>query len=203
MYSANMTVLQPGTADVSVQMTLANLVRPAYLTFGVDPSATDPAAIGATVGGAIAAAGSLNSVMDPNVTWRAVVVRLGTDGGDPLVGIHNMSLAGGSSTTNSLPPNCAVLVHKRTALGGRRNRGRWYIPWCIGETDVDENGTLTPAKATTIQNACSAFLTALSSSSTPMVVLHSVGKSVVPPATMVTSMTVDPLIATQRRRLGR
>lgn len=198
-----MTVLQPGIADVSVEINLTGFPRSAFITFGVDPVETDPTLVGATIAGCISSAGSLNSIMDSSATWRTVTVRIGQDGGEPLVGVHTMSLTGGSASATTLPPNCAVLVHKRTALGGRRHRGRFYLPWVAGEATVGEDGTIGATQVTQYQTAVNAFRSALSTAVTPMVVLHSLGRTSVPAATPVSALTVDPLIATQRRRLGR
>lgn len=192
----------PGYADVSVGYTQTGLIRPAYLTFGVDPTDTNPALVGASILTAVTAAGSLNSVMDATATLTRIRVSLGTDGGEDLVSDTSHTTAGGS-IMSTLPPNCAVLVHKRTARGGRRGRGRLFIPWCVNETDVDEAGIILAAKVTSLQTAMAAFLTALSTNTVPMVVLHNAGLTAPGPPDLVTSMTVDRLISTQRRRLGR
>lgn len=198
-----MTVIQPGTAAVSIEMAQATLTRPAFITFGVDPSATDPVSIAQGVASSITLANSLGSITDSTVTFKSVTVRLGQDGGDPLVGVHPMTAPGTGGALSTLPPNCATLVHKRTAKGGRRHRGRMYLPWCVQEASVSETGVLDPAIVTQTQNAMTIFLNALTTANVPMVLLHSEGVSPVPPATLVTSLTVDALIATQRRRLGR
>jgi hypothetical protein len=163
---------------------------------------TDPNTVATSVHGAIVTAGSLNSVMDSTSTLSRIRVSLGTDGGADLVADTAWSDAGGA-TGSMLPPNCAVLVHKRTARGGRRGRGRFFLPWAIIETAVDEVGIITPANVTTIQTAMNTFRSTLISNSIPMVLLHDPGKTATGPPDPVTSMTVDRLISTQRRRLGR
>jgi len=201
-----MTIIQPGVANVSVEMQQAGLNRPAFITFGVDPTSGDPNAVASTIGGAIANATSLISIMDSTVTFKSVTVRLGQDGSPPLVGVHPMASTGTGGALSTLPPNCAVLIHKRTALGGRRGRGRMYLPWAVQEASVDEAGIIQAANVTQIQTAVSNFLSVLATANTPMMVLHDVGvdpTKPVPAATPVTSLTVDNLISTQRRRLGR
>ncbi len=192
----------PGFASVAVQIVHAGLSRPAYLTFGVDPSATDPQSVAASISGTMAAAGSLASVLDSETVISEVRVSLGTDGGEDLVGGITTSITGGTGHS-SLPPNCAFLVHKRTARGGRRGRGRLFIPWCSSETNVDEAGIIQTAYLNTFQTAMNTWLSGLAAGSCPMVLLHDPGITSPGPPNVVTALTVDKLISTQRRRLGR
>lgn len=192
----------PGYADVSVGITLTGMTRVAYITFGVDPTATDPVTVNTSVMAAIQSAGSLVSMIDSGAIITRLRVSLGTDGAEDLVSDVGYSVSGGKSAT-SLPPNCALLVHKRTARGGRRGRGRLFIPWAVAETDVDEAGIITAPVVTTAQTASNAFLTALGVNNVPMAVLHSPGQTAEGAPNLVTGLTVDRLISTQRRRLGR
>ncbi len=198
----------PGFADVALQLVLSGLNRPAYITFGVDPTDTDPMTIAGAINTAASGAGSLMSIMDNAVLLRSVRVSLGTDGSEDVVGVLTGSTLGGAART-SLPPNCAMLVHKLTARGGRRGRGRMFLPWCTTEAEVDEAGIITPTNVNQVQTAMNAFRSALSSAGNPMVILHEpsqpgVGHPSTPGApNVVTSLVVDPLISTQRRRLGR
>lgn len=192
----------PGFADVGIEMRQTGVTRPAYITFGVNPTATDPLAVATSVATAINASSSLKSFMDTSVTITAIRVSMGTDGAADLVGIGTVSITG-AMTYDALPSNCAVLVHKLTARGGRRGRGRFFIPWAIGEPNVDQGGILEPTWLTPIQTGCSNFLTALTTNAVPMVLLHDVGLSPPGAPDVVTSLSVDGMISTQRRRLGR
>jgi len=84
-----------------------------------------------------------------------------------------------------------------------------FLPWAMDEGSVDEAGIITPAAVTPIQTAMNLFRTNLSSGGNPMVLLHEPSApGTAHPSTpgapnVVTSMIVDPLISTQRRRLGR
>jgi hypothetical protein len=152
---------------------------------------------------AYTAAGSLNSIMDSSVTTTGIRVSLGTDGAEDLVYMAEYTTIGGNSLSNALPPNCAVLARKTTARGGRRGRGRMYIPWCVAETGVDEAGQIAGANRTPINTALAAFLTALGVNTVPMVLLHNPGLTAPGAPNTVLTLVADPLIATQRRRLGR
>jgi len=127
-------------------------------------------------------------------------VRIGQPAGEPLQGVHSEIVLGIGSTAR-LPQNCAVLVQKRSALGGRANRGRMYVPGTLGESVVSDSGSITSANLSGQQTAFNNLLTDLDTafplSITGMVILHS---SALDP-TVVTSLNVQQLISTQRRRL--
>lgn len=199
----------PGFADVSLKLNLAGLSRPAFITFGVDPTDTDPTLIGTAIWTASSGATSLMGCLDNNVTLTEIRVSAGTDGGEDLVGIYAPNGPGQASQA-SLPANCALLVHKTTTRGGRRGRGRLFIPWAAIETDVDEAGVVGSTTVTSMQTKMSAWRTALATNQVPMVVLHDPsrpdikGSPTTPGApNLVTALVVDRLISTQRRRLGR
>lgn len=197
----------PGYAAVSVEMHHTLMSRSAYITFGANPSGTDVSVMVANVGIALQATGSLRSIVDNGVTFRNITVRYGIDGADDQLGTGVYSFAGSNAQT-SLPPNCAVLVYKRTARGSRRGRGRMYLPWVLTTSDVTEDGQIAATKITSMQTAVEVFRAALATNDMPMVVLHRPSlPSTQNPTSMgapdpVTLLEVDSMIATQRRRLG-
>jgi len=182
--------------------------RSAFITFGVNPPAEDPGATAASLVAAFSSAGSLFSVIDSQVTMIATRVSQGTDGGGDLVGASSQPVAC-TETMLSLPPNCAFLVHKTTARGGRRGRGRMYVPWAIQGTECDEAGLISAPRVTKMTNAITAWSAAVNSLVGPLVLLHresgeEVTKPSVPgPPNNVTGHRVDNRLATQRRRLDR
>jgi hypothetical protein len=192
----------PGFADVSLQVSSTIMSRPSFVTFGVDPSSSTPDSIAQSVYTAATSAGSLISKVDSGCTIGPTTIRLGQDGGEALVGYWSLRANGAISLT-SPPPNVAVLIHKRTARGGRRGRGRLFMPWFVDETTIDEAGIIAPATVTSLATCVEVFRTALATNGVPMVVLHEPGKTTAGAPDVVTSLTVDPLVATQRRRLGR
>ena len=130
---------------------------------------------------------------------------IGQDGADPLVvdGVPQDAVGGDSSET--LPPNCAYLVRKKTGLGGRRGRGRFYVP-CPDETQVDRNGAIAGAWLTAIQTNLDDMMEAWGTTAglgfvTPVILHRSEGEGIEPAPTVVTLLEVDGHIATQRRRL--
>jgi len=139
------------------------------------------------------AAGSMNS----SYQFEGVELQKATATG-PIVGSHRSPVVG-LGTNQLLPPNCAVLVKKNTARGGRKGRGRMFVPMAvIGEGFVDQLGTLTAANVIQQQNAWQAFLGATASMLQKPVLFHA--DPLIDPDP-ITSFTVTNLISTQRRRL--
>lgn len=192
----------PGFANVSLQLTLTGYNRPAYVTFGCDPTSTDGAIVGAAILTAYQAAGSLRTICDNAVTLTQIRVSMGTDGTADIPTVLPTSVAG-TNTITSNPASVAALLRKNTALGGRRGRGRMFFPWCIDDAMVDERGAINSAVVTTLTNAGTAFVGALTTGNCSMFLLHRAGQTPTAAPTQVTSMTCDPIIGSQRRRLGR
>lgn len=134
-------------------------------------------------------------------TYRGAEAQLGTaegSGGDVAV---NSSAVVGTASTAAMPQNVSMLVHKRSASSGRKNRGRMYLPGgYLQETAVDPAGAVSSGLITSFGALLTAFLADLATGNLPMVIFHS--DSVATP-TLVTSLTIDPVIGTQRTRLRR
>jgi hypothetical protein len=193
----------PGYADISIPLLNAALTRTAYVTFGVDSTGTDPSTIADQALTAFTAAGSLGAQIDTNVTIGPAICHLGTDGTADLVGIGSTTAAGGKAGS-STPANVCALFRKTTAVGGRRGRGRMFLPWCLVVADVDEAGKIQVVGTRNALNAAAVvFLAQLVISPGQMVVLHGPGKTPVIAPSPVSLMKVDLVIGTQRRRLGR
>jgi hypothetical protein len=192
----------PGYCDVSIEHTLTGFTRPAYVTFGVDPTATDPLIVAGSILAAIQASNSYKSITALTVTLTGIRVAMGTDGTADLSVDYPISVVGGASGAKT-PAQVAVLCHKRTARGGRRGRGRMFIPWGVSESDVGEAGNIGTSALATINTAMGNFLTALQTQAVPMVILHGEGLTPLGAPDLVTSLVCDAVTSTQRRRLGR
>lgn len=105
----------------------------------------------------------------------------------------------GTAAGEGLAPNSSLLVTKNTAFGGRKGRGRMYWPG-IQDGTIDDYGNVTAASFNTYQTKFSAWLASHVGSNIPLVVLHG---SNPPLPYLVTSLAVQNLMGTQRRRLGR
>ncbi len=171
------------------------------MTFGIDVGSTpssDPT-IANDVLNAFQAA--LAAKIDVSVTLGPCHLAIGQDDGSSINVVGSTTYAGASVVT-SVPPAVAFLIRKTTATGGKRGRGRFYLPWAIATANLDEGGNIAGASVTAMQSAVTSFLTTLATGgiATPMVLLHQVGSST---PSLVTALTADPRAATQRRRQGR
>lgn len=103
------------------------------------------------------------------------------------------------------PPNCAVLVSKRTNVRSPRARGRMFFPFLCEEANVTDGGIIFPAHVTALQEIMDDWAEKLTVEDCPMVILQNTeGQSAPlsePP--LIGRLRVEPRMATQRRRLRR
>lgn len=122
--------------------------------------------------------------------------------GAPVFGDDSVVTTG----TNGIQPptpNVAVIVKKVTSLGGREGRGRFFMPpFLIDEGDVTPRGMIDPTLLADIQARADEFYDQIVSNISPggPVLFHA--DPLVTP-TVIDSFQVEPLVATQRRRLRR
>lgn len=148
--------------------------------------------------------------------WQLVgcdVIVGGDDEGHD-VGTWNETIPG-TMTQGPPPQNCAMLVKKKTARSGRRNSGRMFLPaGYMAEEDVSPTGAHATPALGSYNSRANTFFDSLMDVSQPVgqpptsfivMLLHSEppGGGAAPVPTEVTSLTVDPIIATQRQRLRR
>lgn len=105
----------------------------------------------------------------------------------------------GDGDPPALPNNCALLVRKLSALGGRKNRGRSFYPDVQGAATFS-NGDIDPAVLGNFQSAWDDWMTNLDGVTglEEAVILHS---DPLDAPTPITSWVVAGKIATQRRRM--
>lgn len=159
----------------------------------------DAQALAASI--AAAAVGTFTGAGDMVDGWTFVgcTVYRRQDGGGSEIGESVVNVTDTTSVAG-LPTNCALLVRKRTALAGRANRGRMYLPAAlIGEDQVDRNGLLSDAKRTSLQTALTNFFDTVNTAldTDELVLFHSDGS----PSTPITALVLDNQIATQRKRM--
>lgn len=196
--------IPPGFTEVSIPFTHALSSRRAFVTFGIDSS-------GALVVGselADAMLGQFQSqyadTIDANVTVGPVYVVVGQDGPSDLPYTGTLTFQGGRAG-EAISAAIAAMYDKTTARPGRRGRGRMYLPWVLLDTEVSETGQVAAGSITTLNTKGAGWLAALAAGPGPfpMVLLHGgiIPLGVVPD--IVTSLTTDPIVGVQKRRLNR
>lgn len=204
-----------GYGQVSVEYSGPGAPTGAVNVFGIaDPGSTTPAAIAATV------RSIWGTRIMPNLTDDVVLSKVRVKlGPDDTGAFGEVSAAtGGSLAVTSLTPNTAFLVNKGTELGGRRGRGRMFIPG-VAEGDADDSGTVLGSRLAALNTALTQTLDDLALNSIAMYLLHSPATVWVlnsdgqprrqpldlpiPDPDLVLSLSAAAKVATQRRRLRR
>lgn len=198
-----MGVLIPvGYGQASIHWRCEGATSDSVCTFGFNPATLDPVTDAQAIYDALySGSGDLYpcnaAAMSTDWTFLGVSVTEMDDTG-PLIGEAFSSVVG-TASVSPVPINSAVLIRKNTASGGRKNRGRMYIPPIRPtESNVDAMGNIESADVTAIQTRWDSFFTALNEvAELPMVILHSAADT----PTVVTSLSVQSRLATQRRRM--
>lgn len=104
----------------------------------------------------------------------------------------------GSQGASSLPVNCAFLVRKTTTRGGRKGRGRMFLPPTRGgEDQVNIAGVLDPNLVIGVTNACEAARVAMVTAGVSPALLHEDGST----PNLISGLACASILGTQRRRL--
>jgi hypothetical protein len=139
---------------------------------------------------------SIKELTPTTVVLDSVLVKLGPNDVGPSAQVSSGTAGTGGS--GHVSPNVAVLIQKRTLLGGRRNRGRMFYP--VSEGEIDNAGALSSSFLTFASTQWLEFLAAIEAESLPMAVLHT-DPALTP--VLVDTLAVQAVAATQRRRLRR
>lgn len=130
-------------------------------------------------------------------TWQRVeATQMLQDG--PFTSVASVGEAG-TSTSETLPPNCCQLVRKVTEAGGRQNRGRFYMPpYRMFDGAVSNAGVIATASLVALNSDLDSFFAKLALHDLDPVLLHS---DVDTDPTPILGFQAVSVIATQRRRL--
>lgn len=197
------TIIPPGFAQVFFRFTCTGDNEEMLTSLGVRTvgSPPDPQDLADEMVGSWLDAFPASDLANTYV-FRGSRVYIGQDG-DPLVAESTVATAGTGSNA-SLPNNCAILVQKRSLLGGRRNRGRMFIPaGYLPEIGVDQAGVIAGGTLGTLQGNINDLLANIVSTGVLVdqaVILHSSAPSAPTP---ITTLTVASKIGTQRTRMRR
>jgi hypothetical protein len=198
-----MTVLIPeGFAQVAFRWKTVGDLEAMISTIGVAiPEAADPALLAnamvaiATFPGSICQA----SLMSTQYSFVGTEV-FARVGGDIVTSESTATTVGTVSAMAPPPNNCAVLVKKLTNFGGRRNRGRMFLPPCgVNEGEVDSAGIILPARLAILQGQVNVLREQLEAADYGPYLFHSSGPTAT--ATLISALSVQGQIATQRKRM--
>lgn len=195
------------SGEIAATMVLTGDAEPMACTFGVDGLVDTAIAQDAVDAFALLWSTEVMDVVSDQYKFTGAELHCRVppdDETDPLRVFVSPSYATfGGNINSATPQNTAFLVHKRTAAAGRRNRGRTYLPG-VGESSVSPTGALTGTILTDLPARFEAFRAGMASNGTPLTILHSAELAAnAPLPTYISAFQLDPLVATQRRRLRR
>lgn len=197
-----MGVIVPvGGSNAVMRWSLLGDSEPMVCTLGIiDELVTDdPVDIAGRFATAFAASGVSDNI-DLGQGWSRMTSFVTTILSSGPVTVEAGTAVANTGTHSTPPNNCAYLIRKQTALGGRRNRGRMFVPpYRWPETDVTPNGVLGTSQVTTMQAEWTSFMTQLATQDLSPVIWHEDGSA----GTQITGLVVQPRMATQRTRMRR
>lgn len=151
--------------------------------------------------------------LSTSVQTASVLLKQGPDATGNSVEWDESDTGGLAGATAS--PQVAAIVHKTTATGGRRGRGRLFLPGML-EANVSETGLLDATYATTLGSALVSWLSAVNATANvgQMALEHEppyewqivdgqprrVATGDAPVPTLITALSLDSRVGTQRRR---
>lgn len=197
---------------VEQPITHSSVSHTALVTYAChNTSSGNPQAIADAVQTAFA--DNIKGNLDSNATIGRPTVQVGNGTDTPDVAVASGATVDGETTAEFPPPTVAVLAKKITGLGGRKNRGRFYLPWSADEAAVAESGQIDSGQVGDLQTAFTAFLADLVTADLQMVIANrtiSIDPDTLKPYvsayTMgadVTQLLCENYVATQRRRMPR
>lgn len=190
--------IPPGFAEAWMQFNVTGDPENMYTALGLDLAVGVTATQAAADAILAAMQGAIDNAVGNDYTIGPGHVIFGQDGGDIRIDGSTAPVAG-LGVGPSLPNNCAWLLRKLTASGGRRGRGRMYIPGCI-ESGVGASGGVGGAAFTVLQAVGTNLISALEALAEveDVVLLHDTAPF---DPTDITAIEPSTKIATQRRRL--
>lgn len=207
-------IIPEGFAQITVRFEGNGAPRGAAVVYGVENLTGQTALQIAT-----AARGAWNTglmaLLNSSVSATTWLAKLGPVETGPSAEVGG-AIAGGVASADGANPAMSFLVTKNTDRGGRRGKGRMYLPG-VTDTQVSNNGTITALTVTNLQTELNELRTNHIVANIPMVLLHGpptvwtlvdgqprrvpIGGNFNDTPDHVTSLVLDDTVATQRRRL--
>jgi len=189
-----------GFAQINIRFGGSGAPTGAECTLALDLGETsvNPSALGLLVEGWLNDSG-LPADFSTQITAEAVLVKYGPTltGPSALVAIDVQ----GTYSSSDESPNTALLIHKNTAFGGRAGKGRMYWPGAPIQ-EADSGGVLGGSFITAVNTDLNAFYAQITNDELTPVLLHGSDSPLSTPTPLL-GFSLDPKVATQRRRLRR
>jgi len=164
-----------------------------YCQVGATPPVVDLENIATAV---IASYPAIVEPLSTSLVINEVTVRNLGDEAGPEYSLAPITPIAGTNASPGLPGNVALCVSLRTALAGRRFRGRKYFS---GWTEADVSGNLVDAGAVAdIVAGVNAFIANMITEGFPLTIVSYTGLTNV---NVVTALCVDNYVDSMRRRL--
>lgn len=188
-------IIPTGFAQCNLFFTGFAMPRGGQVTIGVEVNPGDGTALALAEGVGQAWVENILPLQSLNITLNKVLCKKGPNETGASAEAP-FGLPGGVAES-SLEPQCALLVAKQTALGGRSQRGRMFVPG-ISDLQYGSDGQFTADNIATFNAAFQQFLDDLEALEIPAVLLHN-AEGLDP--TPITSMPIQLTVSTQRRRI--
>lgn len=189
-------IIPSGYSQVNLKYTGTALINGAEMTFGViNGTGGSPTAVEGIVYTAWNT--HLKSLFTNDTVLDSILVKNGPNISGPFVQVSHGTVPSGTGLV--VPGQVCALVRKVTASGGRKGRGRMYMPGVFTGMLNADMSTIASATITAMNTAYLNFLVALQTATTDMYLLHADATA----PTQVTDLLVQSAVATQRRRIRR
>lgn len=172
-------------------------------SFNTGSTATD---VADACNDAIQGTGDLVTAANMLTGWTYLGVQTYQRLGTTLTGGESVASVAGTRNVSGVALNTAALVRVSTGFLGKQYRGRMFLPGAfIAYLDISGGKTLSAPVLESLNSSVETWFDALSAliGVLDVFLLHSTPKSGdIPPPTRVTSWSVQPNLATQRRRMN-
>lgn len=196
-------IIPDGCGLATLTWTMTGKLNPVTSTLGyidANPGGPDPSIVASAWYDAWTGTGAYcnEDYMGTNWTFQGIDIVARVDG--DLVGVHAGDPLTGESLVTAFPPiNCCVLVRKTTSFVGRSKRGRMYLPnLLVSEGEIDNMGNIVSGTVVVLNSLVGVAFDEMVSSNGQPAVLHSAALET---PTLITSLTAQSQMATQRRRM--
>ena len=194
-------VIPPGYGNAAFIFTGSVGTQPYITTLGVDISDYGGDHVAAANTLKLSFATAFATEMSSALTLDRVTLSVGQDG--PGGSVDSDTAPDTFSRSGSFPPTAmSCIVRKVTNELGRRGRGRMFIPGIVSENEVDEDGSIVPARAfaidTVLQGWYNELTTPLGGIVLQPVLFHASAPTIPTP---ITAFGVSPLVGWVRGRI--